>query len=191
MRNALGCREVSLADEALVAAAGVVPGFLGPIGLQLRVLADLSIQGMRGAVTGANQADMHYVQVDQERDFTPSKFADLRLAVNGDPCPRCDPGQLAMPEIFRGIGPYGDRISFLAVNQGETPPIIEQFLKQRDWVGIPVGLDSRQKIGDQFQVQGIPHTVVIDKEGKIAWVHSGYKEGMADDLFQAIAKALE
>ena len=101
LRTVLGCREVSLADETAVAAAtGVVPGYLGPIGLKLRMVADLSVQGMRGAVTGANQADLHFIQVDQKRDFTPSAFADLRLAVSGDLCPRCDQGRL---ETHRGI----------------------------------------------------------------------------------------
>ena len=98
---ALGCREIALADESEVQnATRAVPGFLGPIGLKLRIVADLAIQGIQGAVTGANQADAHYVNVDQERDFTPSAFADLRLAVAGDPCPRCDSGSL---ESYRGI----------------------------------------------------------------------------------------
>ena len=93
--------EIALANEAEVAAAThVVPGFLGPIGLKLRVVADLSVQGMRGAVTGANETDAHFIEVDQERDFTPSAFADLRLAVDGDSCPRCDQGRL---ETYRGI----------------------------------------------------------------------------------------
>ena len=69
--------EVALADPAEVeAATQVMAGFLGPIGLRLRTIADLSIQGMRGAVAGANEADAHYIEVDQERDFTPSAFAD-------------------------------------------------------------------------------------------------------------------
>ena len=101
LQAVLGSREVALANEAEVAAAThVVPGFLGPIGLKLRVVADLSVQGMRGAVTGANETDAHFIAVDQERDFTPSAFADLRLAVDGDPCPRCDQGRL---ETYRGI----------------------------------------------------------------------------------------
>jgi prolyl-tRNA synthetase len=101
LRAVLGAREIALADEASVAAAaGAMPGFLGPIGLKLRMIADLSVHGMRAAVTGANEADAHFIQVDQERDFTPSAFADLRLAVRGDPCPRCDSGTL---ETHRGI----------------------------------------------------------------------------------------
>jgi prolyl-tRNA synthetase len=101
LRTVLGCREVTLADETQVTAAtGVAPGFLGPIGLKLRAIADLSVKGMRGAVTGANEADMHFIQVEQERDFTPSAFADVRLAVKGDLCPRCGVGRL---ETHRGI----------------------------------------------------------------------------------------
>ncbi|MGH7888404.1 MAG: proline--tRNA ligase [Candidatus Binatia bacterium] len=95
LRAVLGCREATLADETSVfAATGVAPGFLGPIALKLRVVADLNVQSIRGAVTGANEANAHFIQVDQERDFTPSAFADLRLAVGGDSCPRCDQGRL-------------------------------------------------------------------------------------------------
>ena len=101
LKTVLGCREIALADEASVASAiGVAPGFLGPIGLKLRVLADLSVHGMRAAVTGANEPNAHFINVDQERDFTPTVFADLRLAVAGDPCPRCEHGRL---EAHRGI----------------------------------------------------------------------------------------
>jgi prolyl-tRNA synthetase len=55
---------------------------------------------MEGAVTGANEPDAHLTGVSQGRDFTPSSFADLRLAIGGDPCPRCGPGVL---ETHRGI----------------------------------------------------------------------------------------
>jgi prolyl-tRNA synthetase len=101
LQAALGCREIALANEAAVTAAtGVTPGYLGPISLKLRTIADLSVQSMRGAVTGANEANAHYIEVDQERDFTPSAFADIRLALAGDRCPRCDQGRL---EAHRGI----------------------------------------------------------------------------------------
>jgi prolyl-tRNA synthetase len=101
LKAALNCSELVLADEAEIEkTTGVSPGFLGPIGLQLRTIADLTIQGMRGAVTGANEIDAHFMEVDQERDFTPTAFADLRMAATGDPCPRCDTGSL---ESYRGI----------------------------------------------------------------------------------------
>ncbi len=101
LMSVLDCKELALANEAEVKeATHVAPGFLGPIGLEIRVLADRAIQGIRGAVTGANEPNAHFVEVDQERDFTPSAFADLRTVVAGDPCPRCDQGSL---DSYRGI----------------------------------------------------------------------------------------
>jgi prolyl-tRNA synthetase len=101
LRTVLGANEITLADEGAIAtAAGVVPGFLGPIGLTLRMVADLSVQGMHDAATGANESNAHFIHVDQERDFTPSAFADLRLAMAGDVCPRCERGTI---EVHRGI----------------------------------------------------------------------------------------
>jgi prolyl-tRNA synthetase len=101
LKDALGAGEVALAGEAEIGkATGVAPGFLGPVGLKLRTIADHAIRGMRGAVTGANEPDAHLVDVDQERDFKPSAFADLRSAVAGDLCPRCEGGKL---ELHRGI----------------------------------------------------------------------------------------
>jgi prolyl-tRNA synthetase len=101
LKALLGCQEVALADDAAVrSATQIAPGFLGPIGMKLRMVADHAIQGMQGAVTGANEADAHYIHVDQRRDFMPSAFGDLRLARAGDACPRCDSGHL---EMHRGI----------------------------------------------------------------------------------------
>jgi prolyl-tRNA synthetase len=101
LKSFLGCREVALADDAAVRAAmSVAPGFLGPVGMKLRVIGDNAIQGMADAVTGANESDAHYIGVDPQRDFTVSAFADLRSARAGDPCPRCENGRL---EIHRGI----------------------------------------------------------------------------------------
>jgi prolyl-tRNA synthetase len=101
LQAVLGCRDLTLASpEDVSAALGVATGFLGPIGLKLRAIADLAVQGIQAAVTGANEADAHYIHVDQERDFTPTAFADIREATSGDPCPRCENGLL---ELHRGI----------------------------------------------------------------------------------------
>jgi len=101
LQTFLGCKEVSLADEGAVeSTTHVAPGFLGPIGLQLRVIADHAVEGIKGAVTGANELDFHFTGVDQQRDFTVSAFTDLGMVVPGDPCSRCEGGKL---EGYRGI----------------------------------------------------------------------------------------
>lgn len=101
LQKFLGCQEVMLAEENEVQSkTQLVPGYIGPIGLKLKTIADHAVQGMQGAVTGANEPDHHIIEVDQERDFAVSAFADLRIAMPGDPCPKCDAGKL---EGYRGI----------------------------------------------------------------------------------------
>ena len=93
VQDALGGEAIALADEDTVAqATGAPVGFAGPVGLGLRMLADVSLRGMRGAVSGANRADEHLVDIDLERDVPGLGFADLRRARGGDRCARCGEG---------------------------------------------------------------------------------------------------
>jgi prolyl-tRNA synthetase len=65
-------------------------GFSGPVGLKdIRILADHGITAMADMVTGANEADAHFINVNLGRDFEAGEFHDLVVAVQGDPCPRC------------------------------------------------------------------------------------------------------
>jgi prolyl-tRNA synthetase len=93
---ALDGRGVALADEATVErVTGAPVGFAGPVGLDVAILADVSLRGMSGAVSGANRADQHVVGVDLARDAAAAGFADLRQARGGDGCPRCQGGTFA------------------------------------------------------------------------------------------------
>ena len=88
LRKVMGATQVAAADEATVERVTTAPvGFAGPVGLSIRVLADNEIAAMRNFITGANQADAHFVHVNVGRDFTPSEFADLREAIAGDLAP--------------------------------------------------------------------------------------------------------
>ena len=102
LKNALGGAWIALADAATVQrVTGAPVGFAGPVGLRATIVADHAVAGLRGAVTGANREDEHFVGVEHGRDFGDGvRFADLRQAVAGDACPRCDAGTY---EIHSGI----------------------------------------------------------------------------------------
>jgi len=91
--SALGCQWVAMADaETVGKATGAEVGFAGPLGLDLRLVADAALRGIGDAVTGANETDYHIIGVDQQRDLPGLTFADLRTAVPGDGCARCEEG---------------------------------------------------------------------------------------------------
>ena len=100
LKNLLGADSVELADPALVAeVTGAPMGFAGPVGLKVKRVADNALKGMADFVTGGNKHDVHFIHVNLGRDFQADQFADLRLVMPGDFCPRCK-GEL---EFKRGI----------------------------------------------------------------------------------------
>jgi len=90
LRGVLGTAWVHPASpEEVLEITGVPAGFVGPVGLNLPVYADLEVGTMRDAVAGANRIDTHVLHVDPERDLQGAVYGDLRNAEAGDPCPRC------------------------------------------------------------------------------------------------------
>ncbi|NUN12722.1 MAG: proline--tRNA ligase [Myxococcales bacterium] len=102
LKNALAATTVYLADDASVVDwTGAPSGFVGPVGLSgnVTLLVDPCVAAMPQCVTGANELDQHFVGVVPGRDFPLNRVVDLRLAKEGDPCPKCREPMA----FFRGI----------------------------------------------------------------------------------------
>lgn len=100
--NVLDVKHLRMAtDDEVKRATGAPVGFAGPVGLAAGVslIADRSTRSLPSFACGANQADAHLKHVSWGRDAEADTWADVLLAKEGDPCPRCD-GTL---ELFRGI----------------------------------------------------------------------------------------
>ena len=97
-----GARELRMADEDAIRAVGGCPGFMSPIGIAkgTHIIVDETAMRMHNAVSGANEADFHYTNVNPKRDFGTVTVADIRLVEEGDACPVCENGHL---HIGRGI----------------------------------------------------------------------------------------
>jgi prolyl-tRNA synthetase len=92
--------EVRLAPDAIVReVAGAAPGSVGPVGLNIPVLADRALMALADFVCGANDTGFHYTGVNFGRDLPEPLFVDIRNVVSGDPSPD---GEGAL-ELCRGI----------------------------------------------------------------------------------------
>ena len=75
-------------DEQVGSVCNCKPGSIGPIDLNIKIIADRSVTLMSDFVCGANQDGKHYQGVNWERDLpVPYHVADLRMVVEGDPSP--------------------------------------------------------------------------------------------------------
>jgi prolyl-tRNA synthetase len=87
--------------ELLGASAGSLGGVAARERVkELRIIADLALQGRTNMTTGANKDDHHLRGVDIQRDIRPDQWADLRGVGSGEGCPRCEVGTL---EVFKAM----------------------------------------------------------------------------------------
>lgn len=98
-QNACGALELVDASEDEVAAAGLVAGFCGPVGLSgVDFYIDNELKGQTQMICGANEKDYHFVGVSVS-SFNDERFKDLVSVQAGDICPKCG-GKL---ELSKGI----------------------------------------------------------------------------------------
>lgn len=98
LKNLLQAAELELAeDKEVFDITGVPTGYLGPIGLKIKVVADFEVAAMRNFVVGAGEKNYHLQNVNMGRDFEVATIADLRQIAGDDPCPLCG-GELGQIE---------------------------------------------------------------------------------------------
>lgn len=90
LANYFEASEVELLDEQkTVELVGANFGSIGPIDLpsDIKIIADFAVRSLANATCGANEDDVHYVNVNPERDLPEIEYADLRFISEGDPSP--------------------------------------------------------------------------------------------------------
>lgn len=103
----------------------------------------------------------------------------------------CGPCVKSLPGLIDAISTLPkDKVLLLGVNQGEASDVIKQFLEARI-LALTVAMDGTQAVARQYTVEGIPHTVIIGPDGKIAWVKTGYSPDGAAEAAAAVKKLLE
>ena len=186
-----GARELRMADEGAIRAAGGCPGFMSPIGIKegTHIVVDETAMRMHNAVSGANEADFHYTNVNPKRDFDAVTVADIRLVEEGDACPICESGHL---HIGRGI--EAGQIFALGTKYSEAmgATFLDETGKSRPMqmgcYGIGVGRTMAAAIEQNHDESGIiwpraiaPYEVVVvavnaKDEAQLAYAEEIYEE---------------
>ena len=103
----------------------------------------------------------------------------------------CGPCVRALPELQKATSSFNkNKVTLLAVNQGESKKVISKFLKKKQLKALSVIMDETRKIGGDYKVKGIPKTVIIDQKGVVRHVHVGFSSGMGERLKGEVNKLL-
>lgn len=103
----------------------------------------------------------------------------------------CGPCVRALPVVAGVAKDYADKgVVFYAANLEEEPDTIRRTLERRE-IECAVALDTDGGVSDDYEVRGIPHMTIIDKEGVIQVVHVGFgadQEQQLRDEIEAVLK---
>jgi len=106
----------------------------------------------------------------------------------------CGPCVAGLPKVAEVAAKLKDQgVVFVAVNLGENQKTVEAFLAKKG-LAITVAL-ADQKVGTSFGVNGIPHSVIVGKDGVVRTVHVGFGPGgekqLEKDLLEAIGQKVD
>lgn len=86
--KALNAKEISFANDELIATSNAVPGYTGPIKLNAKVVIDEEVLKMKNFCCGANKEGYHYINANV-KDINYDIVADIVNVKEGDICPNC------------------------------------------------------------------------------------------------------
>jgi thiol-disulfide isomerase/thioredoxin len=97
--------------------------------------------------------------------------------------------ELPMLEQLQRVG--ADKgLQVVAINWREEPSAFKSIVKHLGEFQLKLVSDSSGKVGSLYGVKGVPHMLLIGKDGKIAMVQIGYGESVIDRLIPAVNEAL-
>ena len=102
----------------------------------------------------------------------------------------CGPCRKEMP-LLEKIHKKYKRLGFtlLGVNVEENTRDAKNYLKDVK-VTFPILFDRTQKTSKLYNVQAMPTTILIDRNGNKRFIHKGYKAGYENDYKKQIKKLL-
>jgi len=102
----------------------------------------------------------------------------------------CGPCRQEMPLLDELYSRY-QRVGFdlLGVNIDDDSDRAMQMVRELG-VSFPVLFDSRKEVSKLYEVEAMPVTVLVDREGRVRHVHHGYKPGYEEKYLDQIRSLL-
>lgn len=102
----------------------------------------------------------------------------------------CAPCRQEMPLLEELYDRYGDMgFTLLGVNVEEDSSAALALLKEIP-VTFPVLLDTTNSVSELYNVIAMPSTVILDRDGRVRFVHKGYLPGYEDEYRQQIKELI-
>lgn len=73
----------------------------------------------------------------------------------------------------------------VSIDESRAEGLVRSYAKSQGW-DFPYYIDNNSDLKRSLNFQTVPFTIIVDKNGNIAYMHSGYEEGGEEELFAKI-----
>ena len=101
-------------------------------------------------------------------------------------CKPCKKELNAIAEVYEDWqDETGVKLIAISIDDTRSMSKVAPYVNSSDW-DYEVYLDSNSDLKRALGVSTVPHTFLINGEGKIVWQHKGYIDGDEDELYEQI-----
>lgn len=73
----------------------------------------------------------------------------------------------------------------ISLDETRAEGLVRSYAKSQGW-DFPYYIDPNSDLKRSLNFQNVPFTVIIDKEGKVAYQHAGYEEGAENETYAKV-----
>ncbi len=102
----------------------------------------------------------------------------------------CGPCRQEMPlldQLYKRYQPMG--FTILGVNVEENAGAAKKVLQEQP-VSFPILFDPSNQVSELYQVSAMPSTFLVDRDGKLRFLHKGYLPGYEEQYQQQIKELI-
>lgn len=103
----------------------------------------------------------------------------------------CVPCKKEIKNVRKNLSQWHKEADFnymtISIDEVRAEGLVRTYAKSQGW-DFPYYIDSNSDLKRSLNFQTVPFTVIVDKDGNIAYTHQGYEEGAEVEVFNKIVE---
>lgn len=101
----------------------------------------------------------------------------------------CVPCKKEINNVRRKMADWKKEADFnymtVSIDESRAEGLVRSYAKSQGW-DFPYYQDANSDLKRSLNFQNVPFTIIVDKTGKVAWMHTGYEEGGENEVFDKV-----
>ncbi|MBN9161112.1 MAG: TlpA family protein disulfide reductase [Myxococcales bacterium] len=102
----------------------------------------------------------------------------------------CEPCRASFPKLEELSKRVGDKVEVVGISVDDEKKGIVEFAKENG-ATFAIGWDEGHTIASRWKVEKMPTTFIVDRSGKVRFIHGGYHDGETKEMEKEIASLFE